>query len=117
MAGHADDGRVAPAPIAVGRVRDDIEAHPTDNPSLADLARVSSLSPHHLTRTFARATGLPPHRYPIARRLERGKSLLARTRRPIAEIALDLGLSSQGHFHRAFGKYAGTMPDSFRRGG
>jgi hypothetical protein len=34
------------------------------------------LSPYHFARQFKAATGLPPHQYVIARRVERAKGLL-----------------------------------------
>ncbi len=117
MAGHdaVDVPVPKPDPEAIRRVRDYLEAHLTGNPSLADLAEVAGLSPHHLARTFTRVTGQPPHRYLLIRRLERAKLLLARSPRTIAEIAFDLGFSSQGHFHRAFRKQVGIPPGAYRR--
>lgn len=117
MAGNVVDkvSDSKPDPVAIRRVRDYLEAHLTDNPSLADLSRVAGLSPHHLARTFSRLTGLPPHRYLLTRRLERAKLLLAQTPRPIAEIACELGFSSQGHFNRVFRKQVGVPPGAFRR--
>jgi AraC family transcriptional regulator len=117
LAGYAED---RPGDMAAGRlrrVREYVEANLAENPSLDDLAAVAGMSPYHFARTFARTVGLPPHRYLLARRLERAKGLLSGSSRPIVEIALDLGFGSQGHFHRAFRNYAGTTPGSYRRGG
>jgi AraC-like DNA-binding protein len=40
------------------------------------MAAVARLSPYHFARQFKTATGLPPHQYVIARRVERAKQLL-----------------------------------------
>ena len=40
------------------------------------MAAVAHLSPYHFARQFKAATGLPPHQYVIARRVERAKQLL-----------------------------------------
>src|SRR5215813_10726837 len=53
-----------------------IEEHLDASPSLEQLAAVARLSPYHFARQFKRATGLPPHQYVIARRVERAKQLL-----------------------------------------
>jgi AraC family transcriptional regulator len=117
LAGYAEDRPGELSSDKLRRVRDYVEAHLAENPSLDDLASVAGMSPYHFARTFAKTAGLPPHRYLLARRLERAKALLSGSSRPIVEIALDLGFGSQGHFHRAFRNYAGTTPGSYRRGG
>jgi AraC-like DNA-binding protein len=40
------------------------------------MAAVARLSPYHFARQFKAATGVPPHQYVIARRVERAKQLL-----------------------------------------
>ena len=117
LAGYSDEREGGLSPGTLRRVRDYIEGHLSENPSLADLAAIAGMSPYHFARTFSRTAGLPPHRYLLNRRLERAKALLSGSRRPIVEIALDLGFGSQGHFHRAFRKHVGTTPGSYRRGG
>jgi AraC family transcriptional regulator len=116
LAGYSEERTEGMAPGILRRVRDYIEAHLADNPSLDDLAAVAGMSPYHFARTFARTAGLPPHRYLLSRRLEHAKGLLSGSNRPIVGIALDLGFGSQGHFHRAFRKYVGTTPGSYRKG-
>ena len=120
LAGYGDPDLHAPAatqPAAIRRVREYVEAHLGDDLALADLANVAGLSPYHFARTFARATGMPPHRYVVARRVERAREQLVATRRPIVAIALDLGFASQGQLHRAFRRHLGTTPGACRRGG
>ena len=53
-----------------------IEDHLDVSPSLEQMAAAAHLSPYHFARQFKAATGLPPHQYVIARRVERAKQLL-----------------------------------------
>src|SRR5215468_4336454 len=53
-----------------------IEGHLDAGPSLEQLAAVARLSPYHFARQFKAATGLPPHQYVIARRVERARQFL-----------------------------------------
>src|SRR6516225_9248037 len=71
-----------------------IEEHLGASPSLDQLAAVARLSAYHFARQFKAATGLPPHQYVIARRVERARQLLqARTDLSLAEVAADAGFS------------------------
>src|SRR5262249_22992130 len=66
-----------------------IEEHLHGCPSLAQMAAVVGLNPYHFARQFKAATGLPPHQYVIARRVERAKQLLqAGADLSLAEVAL-----------------------------
>ena len=53
-----------------------IEDHLDAGPTLEQIAAVARLSPYHFARQFKAATGLPPHQYVIARRVERAQQLL-----------------------------------------
>ncbi len=55
-----------------------IEEHLDSSPTLDHMAAVARLSPYHFARQFKAATGLPPHQFVIARRVERAKHLLER---------------------------------------
>jgi AraC-like DNA-binding protein len=49
------------------------------------------------------------------RRLERAGILLARTDRPLLDIALGLGFGSLSYFHRQFRKRFATTPMAWRQ--
>jgi AraC family transcriptional regulator len=92
-----------------------IDEHLGAELSLDDLAAVARLSPYHFARLFKNSTGLPPHQYVIARRVERAKELLGgRDVLPLAEIALETGFSSQSHFARHFKRLVGVTPRLFQ---
>jgi AraC family transcriptional regulator len=92
-----------------------IERHLDAGPSLEQLAAVARLSPYHFARQFKRATGLPPHQYVIARRVERAQQLL----QPdgdlsLAAIAASAGFSDQSQFSHHFKRLVGVTPGRFR---
>ena len=82
------------------RVLDFMEARLADDISLDDLAREACLSPFHFSRLFHEATGLPPHRYLIERRIQAAQKMLLSERSSMAEVALDAGFGSQASFAR-----------------
>jgi AraC family transcriptional regulator len=92
-----------------------IEEHLDGGPTLEQIAAVARLSPYHFARQFKAATGLPPHQYVIARRVERAKQLLqAGTDLSLAEVALHAGFSDQSQFSSHFKRLVGVTPGRFR---
>jgi AraC family transcriptional regulator len=84
--------------------------------SLDDLAGVAHVSPYHFARLFKNSTGLPPHQYVIAQRVERAKELLRdRDLLPLADVAVETGFSSQSHFTRHFKRLVGVTPQRFQK--
>jgi AraC family transcriptional regulator len=83
---------------------------------MKQLAAVALLSPSHFGRQFKAATGLPPHHYVLARRVERAKHLLQQDRDlSLAETAACAGFSDQGRFSHHFKRIVGVTPRRFRR--
>jgi len=78
------------------------------------LAGVSGVSEAHFARSFKEAFGVPPHRYLLARRLERARALLRDTNLSITEIALLTGWNSLGTFGRTFRDVIGESPGELR---
>jgi AraC-like DNA-binding protein len=79
---------------------------------LAQLAEVAGLIPFHLTRVFARDTGMPPHAFLNQVRIARAKALL-RTRVPIARVAAETGFADQSHLTRAFKQVVRVSPGAY----
>src|SRR5262249_5346693 len=93
-----------------------IEEHLDASPSLEQLAAVAGLSPYYFARQFKRATGLPPHQYVIARRVERAKQLLQTgSDFSLAEVAAHAGFSDQSQLTHHFKRIIGVTPGQFRR--
>jgi AraC family transcriptional regulator len=83
--------------------------------TLEQMAAVVHLSPYHFARQFKAATGLPPHQYVIARRVERAQHLLrADGELGLAEVALRVGFSDQSKFSFHFKRMVGITPGRFR---
>jgi AraC-like DNA-binding protein len=82
---------------------------------LSELAARVGLSAAWFCHAFRHSTGLSPHRYVVARRIERAKALLCGNDVDIAEVALAVGFNSQSHFSQAFRKAIGVTPLHYSR--
>jgi AraC-like DNA-binding protein len=96
------------------RAKDRIDAASHEAWPVAKLARVSGVSEAHFARAFKQAFGVPPHRYLLARRLERAKALLRDTDLAITAIAFETGWNSLGTFGRVFRAVTGENPGALR---
>jgi AraC family transcriptional regulator len=126
LAVHLIRYALAPRPPALrrdralprGRLRavvEYIEGHLDAGPTLEQMAAVVHLSPYHFAKQFKVATGLPPHQYVIARRVERAKQLLQTGGDfTLAEVAAYAGFSDQSQFSRHFKRQVGVTPGRFR---
>lgn len=92
-----------------------IEERLTEPLRVEELAREACLSPFHFSRMFKQATGMAPHAYLVARRLERARKMLAETTLPLTDIARRSGFSTQAHFCNVFRAHTGITPNAFRR--
>jgi AraC family transcriptional regulator len=97
------------------RIVDYIESHLGEVLTLDTLAGIACLSPHHLSRSFRRATGVGLHRYVVQRRIERAKHLVLESELSMAEIAWMVGFGSQAAFTRRFHQEVGQSPARLRR--
>jgi AraC family transcriptional regulator len=92
-----------------------IEEHLDASPSLEQMAAVAHLNPHHFARQFKAATGLPPHQYVIARRVERATQLLhGGDDLSLAQVAARAGFADQSQFTHHFKRLVGVTPGQFR---
>src|SRR5215471_5790913 len=91
-----------------------IEEHLDAGLTLEQMAAVARLSVYHFARQFKAATGLAPHQYVIARRVERAKVLLQGSDLSLAEVAALAGFSGQSVFCHHFKRLVGLTPRQFR---
>ena len=98
----------------VDRVRDVLESDYSSPHPLADLARLSGISPFHLARVFREMVGVPPHRFLVQTRLAAAARFL-REGRPVSETALACGFANLSHFVRAFSRHYGVSPGRYSR--
>jgi AraC family transcriptional regulator len=99
---------------ALARTIEFMDAHLGSDLSLEQLATVASMPVSSFVRSFRKATRMSPHRYFMERRIERSQCLLKSSDTSIAEIAYQLGFSSQSHFSTVFRRYVGATPGRFR---
>lgn len=99
----------------VRRVQDYIHAHLSEDLTVSKLAGVVELSPHYFSCVFKNTIGITPHRYVLGKRIKEGRRLLAKRQKPILEVAMALGFSSQSHFTDVFRKVTGITPGRFRQ--
>ncbi|MEO1069733.1 MAG: AraC family transcriptional regulator, partial [Cyanobacteria bacterium J06638_6] len=92
-----------------------LEAHYTENISIATLAQQVGLSPFYLIRSFRQQVGLPPHSYQRHWQLIQVKRSL-HTTQPLADIAIAHGFYDQSHLNRAFKQTFGVTPGQYRQG-
>lgn len=81
----------------------------------ADWAEEKGIAPETVSRSFARAFGITPHRYRAEARGRRAIIALLRTGLPFATIAADLGFSDQAHMSRAVRALSGQTPGQMRQ--
>jgi AraC family transcriptional regulator len=96
------------------QVRDYINTYLDRDLSLVQIARVINLSPTYFASLFKHATGISPHQYVIKQRVKRAKMMLSKTDLAIADIALQVGFSSQSHLTQQFKRLTRTTPKQIR---
>jgi len=87
---------------------------PDANVTLRELAAVAGSSRHRLSRLFHAVYGMSPHRFQLAHRVRRARSLLE-AGVPISVVAQRAGFADQSHFHRHFRRTLGMTPARYVR--
>jgi len=96
------------------RAKDLADARYYEPIDVDDMAAAAGLSRAHFTREFRRVFGDTPRGYLLTRRLERAAALLRNTDRSVAEICLDVGLTSVGSFTTSFTRMFELSPTAYR---
>lgn len=97
------------------RVAEFIEGHLAEEISLTALAELVDLSVYHFARAFTRSFGTAPHRYHMARRMDRARALLKTPALSVTQIGIQIGFRETSSFTRAFRKFIGLTPTDYRR--
>ena len=100
----------------VKKTTDYLNDHLDEPVGLDELAALVGLTRHHFCTSFRLATGLPPHRWLLQRRMAEASRLLREPSRSVTEIGLAVGYASTSAFIAAFRKERGVTPQAFRRG-
>lgn len=97
-------------------LRETMELRLAEPLRVAELARITGLSPNHLTRLFHAATGKTVVGYLRERRIERATRLLQHTTMPVKQIAAQVGLHDLQAFNKAIRAATGVSPRRVRAG-
>jgi len=92
-----------------------IEQHCLRPLPLDEVARHVGVSPSHLTRSLARATGHSAGTWIIRGKLAEARRLLARSDAPVDDVAHRVGYADATHFIRMFRRHHGVTPAAWRR--
>lgn len=110
-------------PTQLQQVLDRINTNLDRDLSLVQIAEAINISPTYFASLFKSTTGISPHQYVIQQRVERAKLMLAKTdlaiakrcrQGRIANIALQVGFSSQSHLNQQFKRFTGMTPKQVR---
>lgn len=97
------------------RTKEMLLAHIDGKLGVADLALQCGLSRSHFARAFRATTGMPPHKWLQARRIELAQDLLRNSSLSLEKIAERCGFTDQSHFTRSFSRTLGVTPGEWRR--
>jgi AraC-like DNA-binding protein/quercetin dioxygenase-like cupin family protein len=111
----AGDGTPARAPRWLDAVRSHIDRNFARPIRLCDLGALAGVHAVYLARAFRRHVGVTPGDYVRRLRIEAARTELSASSKPIAEVAIATGFSSQAHLTRVFHHEVGLPPGAFRR--
>lgn len=103
------------APWQLRRAKEMLRAGLADNMSPSCVAEACRLSVSHFSRAFKASTGVPPHQWLMAERVETAQRLLVHSHAPLVDVAGMCGFADQSHFARVFGRAVGKSPAAWRR--
>lgn len=98
----------------VNDMDESIRRHDDEALTLQALSRRLGYSEYHTTRKFTEIAGMPLREYLRQRRLAFALKEVQDSERPLLDIALDNGFSSQESFTRAFKSLYGVTPGAYR---
>jgi AraC-like DNA-binding protein len=113
--GKAEEVLAPTSKEGIWKAREFIHANSAENISLAALAQIAGVTPHHFASLFRKETGLSAHQYVLRARVECGKLHLKDGRLSIAEVSRLTGFRTHEHFAKVFRRVTGLSPSQFRR--
>lgn len=85
------------------------------NVNMDAIAAELQVSYSWLRKAFKAFTGIAPHQYLLQLKIEHARNLLAGTRKPVKEIAFELGFESAFYFSRLFKLKTNSSPENYRK--
>ena len=82
--------------------------------SLTSAAQAMNMNSNYISQLFKKETGITFVHYITQKRLEDARELLTTTKKPLTDIALEVGFNDTFHFIKTFKKYVGMTPGQYR---
>lgn len=98
----------------LSRALEQMHKEPGEKWTIAKLARMAGLSRSSFAEDFRSMMGMPPMEYLTRWRMIIARTRLRETRKPVVEIAEDVGYQSESAFSTAFKRVYGNSPSFFR---
>jgi transcriptional regulator GlxA family with amidase domain len=100
-----------------GELWDHVRTHLRDPLSVAELARLSCMSPRNFSRVFTEEVGIAPAKAIERLRVDRARADLESGNRSIQEIAAACGFGNPERMRRSFLRVLGAPPSALKRRG
>ncbi|HSV35794.1 MAG TPA: helix-turn-helix transcriptional regulator [Ramlibacter sp.] len=95
-------------------IDDYLEGHQDGRVTLESVAALLGMSTYYFHKLFKATLGMPPMRYALGLRMRRARALVEGTRKPLGDIAAEIGCPDQSHFTKMFRKHWGVLPSQLR---
>ncbi|MCM1188936.1 MAG: helix-turn-helix domain-containing protein [bacterium] len=82
--------------------------------SLTGAAQAMNMNSNYISQLFKKETGITFVRYITQKRLDDAKELLETTKKPLTDIALEVGFNDIFYFIKTFKKFTGMTPGQYR---
>jgi transcriptional regulator GlxA family with amidase domain len=107
--------RLAHGDASILKVQHWLQAHPSRSTTVSDMAREAGLAERTFLRRFKIATGMKPTEYVQQLRIGKARELLQFTKRPVNQVAWEVGYEDAAAFRRLFFRVVGLSPGEYRR--
>ena len=101
--------------VQVRLVTDYMDAHLPRRRLISELAALVDLTRFHFIRSFKQATGMPPTKFMIRRRIDLAKELLAARDATIADVAAKAGFQQRDTVDACISPHRRNDASTFRR--
>ena len=99
----------------VKRIRDFVDERLEAPIQISELRDLAQLSTGHFYRAFKQAFNQTPHRYLMARRVQKAREMMQETSESLADISLACGFADQAHLSKLFKDKFRESPSAWRR--
>lgn len=101
-------------PVEFAAALEQVELHPAEPVTPAQLARRAQMAPHRFARLMKRFFGLTPRQFITKTRTTAASRMLRESEASVADIAMACGFYDHSAFTRAFRAVTGITPTRFR---